>query len=139
MQQTEKTAPKPEAKRLGILRLECQRSVVELQFQKCLFEVVVTGAVRGVNPRKNHWRDLFVPFQRSRRGTVGKCYRIADGGVCDILYACCDITDFAGRKRGYGTHSGRINPDFDHFECFARSEHPDFVARFYGAVDYAYH
>ena len=139
VQQPQEPAAETEAERLGIFRLEGEGRIVELELEKGFFEVVIPCAVRGIDPRKDHGRDLLITLQRSGCGTVGKGDGVADGGVRDILYARGDITHLTRRKRGCGTHSGCINPDFNHIELFARREHPDAVARFHGAVHDAHH
>ena len=139
MQQSQKTASEPEAEGFGILGLESERSVVELQLQQGFLEVVVPRAVGGINAGEHHRRDLLVSFERSGRGAVGGSDGVAHGGVRDVLYTCGDISHLTGGKRRYSPHSGGINTDFHHFEGFAGGEHFYPVPRLHRAVDYAHH
>ena len=139
VQEPQETAPEPEPQRLAVFGFERERRVVELQFQKRLFEVVVTRTVCGVNARKHHRSCFFVSFKWRFGRTVGIGDGVADGGVRHIFDARGDITDLARREALNRSHAGRIHPDFHHIEALARGEHFDPVPRFHRAVHDAHH
>jgi hypothetical protein len=98
VQQSQKTAPEAKAQGFRRIRLEAERSVIEMQFAEGLAQVIVLGCVGGKQPGKHHGLDLLEPGQRGARWVCRRRDRVADLGVLDALDACRDESDLTGAE-----------------------------------------
>ena len=138
MQQSEETATKTETERVGVVRLERKRRVVQFEFQKSLFQIVEFTAVKRVYAREYDGLYFFITRQRLFGGVVRIGYRIADGDVLYTFDACGDISDFACGKRFF-RHEVRVErSDFGNVELLAAGESLYSCADAYRSVHNAY-
>ena len=72
MQQAQKAAAESEPERDGVVRLERERGVVELELKDCLFEIAELAPVQRIDPAKDHGLYLLISGKRRRCGAVGK-------------------------------------------------------------------
>src|SRR5215208_2641073 len=77
VQQAQKTAPEPEA-HPGVLGLEEERGVVELQLREGVAEPLEVVTLRGIEAGEDRRQDLRVAWQRFRCRSIGPRDRVAD-------------------------------------------------------------
>ena len=129
MEKPEESAAEAESQCDGGLRLEAQRSVVELELFQRVAEVYVLCAVRRVDTAEHHRVYLAVAGKRLFRRSVSGSYSIADLGLTDGLDGSRDVSDLArlesgaGHKLGgahnAGLHNGEFRAGRHHFYAVA--------------------
>ena len=134
VQKPQEPAAKPEPERDGCIRLEDERRVVELQFQKRVFEVVELAPVERVNAAEHDGLHLLVAGERLGGGIARVGERVADGDVLNALDARSDVADLARVQAVLGQKFGVEGPHFGDFILLVRAERPDEVAHFHAAV-----
>ena len=126
MQKPQKTAAETKAQRNGCLRLELQRSIVELQLLQRIPQIRVLGAVRWIQAAVHHGLYLLVARQRFCTGPVLIRHRITHPGLFYIFQAGGNVTNHACRQLLTGDKLPCAEiADFHHFLHRAGGHHPD--------------
>ena len=137
VEEPEESAAEAESQRDGGLRLEAQRSVVELELFQRVAEVYVLCAVRRVDAAEHHRVYLAVAGKRLFRRSVSGSYSIADLGLTDGLDGSRDVSDLARLESGAGHKlGGAHNSGLHNGEFRAGRHHSDTVAGLNGAFLY---
>ena len=94
VQKSQETATEAKAERDGIVRLENQRRVVELQFQKRFLQIVKLTPIKRIDTAKDYGLHLFIP-RAGRSGRTGsRRDRVPHGNVLNGFNRRRDIAYF---------------------------------------------
>ena len=138
MQKAQKSAAKSESERCRCFRLEHERRVVQLEFCKCIFQVIVLCAVGGIYTGKYHRRTFLISCQRSGTGLVGVGNGISYTCVFNIFDRGSKVSDITGTQYSRLFQTERSHKSaFNHLKLGARCHHFNPVACFKCAVHHS--
>ena len=138
MQKSQKAAAEAEAERDGVVGLENERGVVELELYERVLQISELAAVERVNSAEHDGLYFFVAGERLGSGIFGVYHGVAHGDVLYALDRGGDIADFARGKPVLFIESRRKHADFGDLIHLIRAESFYFVALFDGTVLYAH-